>query len=89
MYIDSDSSKDSRESTINERRDDAAADRDAVVTLLSRAIREHIVDDAPLDLDEVMSKVPRSAGWVRALALVSALGGLWTIIILAVRALLH
>lgn len=89
MYIDSDSPKGRRGSTLSERHNADAIAREAIADLLPRAISEHIVDDAPPDLDQVMSKVPRAPGWVCALVLVSSLAGLWTLIILAARALLH
>lgn len=89
MYIDSDSPQGSCKSTVDERRNAAVVDREALANLVSRAISDHIVDDAPHDLDEVMSKVRQSSGWVRLLVLASALAGLWTLIILGVRALLH
>jgi hypothetical protein len=41
--------------------------------LVSSAIDEHLVADAPDDYDEVMEKVPVAPGWVRVLALVAAL----------------
>jgi hypothetical protein len=40
--------------------------REPVADLLSQAIREHVVADAPPDLDELMATVPRSPGWVGA-----------------------
>lgn len=89
MYIDSDSPQGSYKSTVDERRNASAVDREALANLVSRAISEHVVDDAPHDLDEVMSQVRQSSGRVRLLVLVSALAGLWTLIILGVRALLH
>lgn len=89
MYIDSDSPQGSCKSAVNERRNASAVDREALANLVSRAISEHVVDDAPHDLDEVMSKVRPSSGWVRLLVLAAALAGLWTIIILGVSALLH
>ena len=67
----------------------AEADRKAIANLLSRAISEHVVADAPPDHDEVMATIPRSPGWVCALLGASSVIGLWTIIFLVARARLH
>jgi hypothetical protein len=63
--------------------------REPVADLLSQAIREHVVADAPPDLDELMATVPRSPGWVGAVFGASAVVGLWTLIFLAAEALLR
>jgi hypothetical protein len=63
--------------------------RKAIANRLAQALSEHIVADAPPDHDEVMATIPRSPGWVCALVGASAVIGLWTLIFLAGRALLH
>lgn len=64
-------------------------DRKVIANLLSQAISEHVVADAPPDHDEVMATIPRSPGWVSALFGGSAVSGIWMLIILAARALLR
>ena len=64
-------------------------DRRAIANLLSQAISEHVVADAPPDHDEIMATIPRSPGWVSALFGASAVTGMWMLIILAARALLR
>jgi hypothetical protein len=71
------------------RSESSGDDRKAIANRLSHALREHIVVDAPPDHDEIMATIPRSPGWVRALIGVSAVIGLWTLIILSVSALLR
>ena len=62
---------------------------EAIADRLSQAVSEHLVADAPPDHDEVMATIPRAPGRVRLLVAASAVIGLWTLIILAARALLH
>lgn len=50
----------------------------------SRAIKEHLVADAPADYDEVMESVPVAPGWVRLLIFVAALVFSWALIVLLV-----
>jgi hypothetical protein len=64
-------------------------DRKVIANLLSQAISEHVVGDAPPDHDEVMAAIPRSPGWVCALVGGSGVIGLWSLIFLAARALLR
>ena len=71
------------------RSESSGDDRKAIANRLSHVVSEHIVADAPPDHDDVMATIPRSPGWVRALLGVSAAIGLWTLIIVAARALLH
>jgi hypothetical protein len=68
---------------------ESSEDGRTISNLLSQAISEHVVADAPPDHDEVMATIPRSPGWVCALVGASAVIGLWTLIFLAARALLH
>lgn len=60
---------------------------------LSRIVREHIVDDAPDDCDDVMESIPRSPGWVRVLFCGAALVVTWMLIFMGtgwlVAVLLH
>jgi hypothetical protein len=68
---------------------ETSEDGRTISNLLSQAINEHVVADAPPDHDEVMATIPRAPGWVCALVGASAVIGLWTLIFLAARALLH
>jgi hypothetical protein len=70
-------------------RNPANDDHRAAADFLSHVISEHIVADAPPDLDQVMATVPQSPAWVRVSFAASAVTGLWTLVILVARALLH
>lgn len=61
--------------------------RGRLVHLASRAVDEHLVADAPADLDEVMQTVAVAPGWVRLLVLLAALALSWALIVLVVVAL--
>lgn len=58
--------------------------RRALREAASRTIEEHLVADAPADLDEVMDAVPVAPGWVRLLLLVAAVVFSWALIIFLV-----
>lgn len=55
--------------------------------LVSKAIAEHLVGDAPDDYDEVMQAVPVASGRIRVLVFLAALAISWALIIFVAVAL--
>ena len=66
---------------------DRSQRRRSLRDLVSKAIAEHLVGDAPDDYDEVMRAVPVASGRVRILVFLAALAFSWALIILVAVAL--